>query len=65
MLDRIAYRKNIEQDATLRQPVEFFALLRNLTADGFFTSKIGIEYLGYIGNGYLSEFPGCPPVPGV
>ncbi len=45
--------------------VEFFSFLRNLTADGFFTSKIGIEYLGYIGNGYLAEFPGCPPVPGV
>ncbi len=65
MLDRIAYRKSIEQDASLSQGVAFFAFLRNLTADGFFTSKIGIEYLGYIGNGYLSEFPGCPPVPGV
>jgi hypothetical protein len=65
MLDRIAYRKTIEQDASLSQGVAFFALLRNLTADGFFTSKIGIQYLGYIGNGYLSEFPGCPPVPGV
>ena len=42
---------------------EFFAFLRNLTADGFFTSAIGIEYLGYIGNTYLAEFPGCPPVP--
>ena len=42
-----------------------FCILRNLAADGFFTSKIGIQYLGYIGNGYLSEFPGCPPVPGV
>ncbi len=65
MLDLIAYRKNIEQDARLSQGVAFFDLLRNLTADGFFTSKIGIHYLGYIGNGYLAEFPGCPPVPGV
>ena len=45
--------------------VEFFSLLRNLTADGFFTSKIGIKYLGYKGNTFLPEFPGCPPVPGV
>jgi gluconate 2-dehydrogenase gamma chain len=65
MLDLISYRKNIEQDARLSQGVAFFAFLRNLTADGFFTSKIGIQYLGYIGNGYLAEFPGCPPVPGV
>ena len=61
----IAYRKNIVQDASLSQGVAFFSFLRNLTADGFFTSKIGIEYLGYIGNGFLAEFPGCPPVPGV
>jgi gluconate 2-dehydrogenase gamma chain len=65
ILDRIAYRKNIVEDASLGQGVEFFSLLRNLAADGFFTSKIGIQYLGYIGNGYLPEFPGCPPVPGV
>jgi gluconate 2-dehydrogenase gamma chain len=65
MLDCIAYRKNAMKDPSLSQGVEFFAFLRNLTADGFFTSKIGIQYLGYIGNGYLAEFPGCPPVPGV
>jgi hypothetical protein len=65
MLDRIAYRKNAVADKSLSQGVEFFAFLRDLTADGFFTSKIGIEYLGYIGNAYLTEFPGCPPVPGV
>jgi gluconate 2-dehydrogenase gamma chain len=65
MVESIAYRKNAVQDASLSQGVEFFAFLRNLTADGFFTSKIGIQYLGYIGNGYLSEFPGCPPVPGL
>jgi gluconate 2-dehydrogenase gamma chain len=65
MLDCIAYRKNAMKDASVSQGVEFFSFLRNLTADGFFTSKIGIQYLGYIGNGYLAEFPGCPPVPGV
>lgn len=63
ILDLIAYKKNAETDASLSQGVEFFAFLRNLTADGFFTSAIGFEYLGYIGNTYLAEFPGCPPVP--
>lgn len=65
MMDRIAYRKNAVADESLSQGVEFFAFLRDLTADGFFTSKIGIEYLGYIGNAYLMDFPGCPPVPGL
>ena len=65
ILDKIAYRKNAEQDPSLGQGIAFFSFLRNLTADGFFTSKIGIQYLRYIGNGYLAEFPGCPPVPGV
>jgi gluconate 2-dehydrogenase gamma chain len=65
MLDQIAYRKNVVGDSTLSQGVAFFSFLRNLAADGFFTSKIGIQYLGYIGNGFVAEFPGCPPVPGV
>jgi hypothetical protein len=65
VLDLIAYSKNAAQDETLQDGVEFFSLLRNMTADGFFTSKIGIKYLGYKGNTFLTEFPGCPPVPGV
>lgn len=63
MLDLIAYRKNAKTDPTISHGIEFFSFLRKLTADGFFTSEIGIEYLGYIGNTFLSEFPGCPPVP--
>lgn len=62
-LDLIAYRKNAKKDPGLSQGIEFFNFLRKLTADGFFTSEIGIEYLGYIGNTYVQEFPGCPPVP--
>jgi gluconate 2-dehydrogenase gamma chain len=63
ILDKIAYRRNAASDATLSQGVEFFSFLRNMTADGFFTSEIGIKYLGYVGSTYLTEFPGCPPVP--
>jgi hypothetical protein len=65
ILDLIAYRKNAKSDPSLSQGVAFFSFLRDLTADGFFTSKIGIEYLGYVGNTFLTDFPGCPPVPGV
>jgi hypothetical protein len=63
ILDLIAFRKNAKQDPSLSQGVAFFAFLRNLTTDGFYTSKIGIADLQYIGNTSLHEFPGCPPLP--
>jgi gluconate 2-dehydrogenase gamma chain len=62
-LDLIAFRKNAKKDPSLSQGVAFFAFLRRLTCDGFYTSKIGILDLKYIGNTSLREFPGCPPVP--
>lgn len=65
ILDKISYRANAVADPSLNQAVAFFSFLRNMTADGFFTSEIGIKYLGYIGNAFLKEFPGCPPVPGL
>lgn len=63
ILDLIAFRKNAEEYPRLNPGIEFFSTLRKFTADGFFTSKIGLQYLGYIGNTYLSEFPGCPAIP--
>lgn len=63
VLDLIAYKKNAVADASLSQGVEFFAFLRRLTADGFYSSAIGIKDLGYIGNTALAEFPGCPAPP--
>jgi gluconate 2-dehydrogenase gamma chain len=62
VLDMIAFRKNAKKDHTLSQGVAFFALMRNLTCDAFYTSKIGIADLQYIGNTALREFPGCPPI---
>src|ERR1700747_3365406 len=49
ILDLIAYRKNAVNNPGLSQGVLFFSFLRDLTADGFFTSEIGIGYLGYVG----------------
>jgi len=63
VLNLIAFRKNVEKDSRLGPGVEFFSILRKGTADGFFTSEIGIKYLGYRGNTYLKEFPGCPEIP--
>lgn len=65
ILDLIAFRKSAKQDPSLSQGVAFFAFLRKFTCDGFYTSKIGIADLQYIGNTSLREFPGCPPLPEV
>ena len=47
-----------ESDTDL--PVRFFRLVKNLTADGYYTSRVGlIDELGYAGNKALAEFPAC------
>ncbi|MBS1681829.1 MAG: gluconate 2-dehydrogenase subunit 3 family protein [Bacteroidetes bacterium] len=48
MVDEIAYPERAKPE--MQQGVAFFNLMRDLTATGFFTSKIGIEDLGYAGN---------------
>jgi gluconate 2-dehydrogenase gamma chain len=63
VLDLIAYRKSEKSNRGLSQGIAFFAKLRLMTCDGFYTSKIGIADLKYIGNTALAEFPGCPPLP--
>jgi hypothetical protein len=64
ILDLISYQRNALSDTSLSQGVEFFSFLRNLTTDAYVTSEIGIKDLGYVGNTFLLDFPGCPPVPG-
>lgn len=45
---------------SLARNVQFFVLIKKLTADGYYTSKIGlIDELGYTGNKVLSSFEGC------
>ncbi len=45
-------------DASL--PARFFRLMKNLTADGYYTSRIGLlDELRYAGNTAMSEFPLC------
>ena len=40
--------------------VGFFRLLKNLTADGYYTSRVGlVDELGYIGNTPRGAFPSC------
>jgi len=41
-------------------PVNFFRLIKNLTADGYYTSRVGLlEELGYSGNKYMPGFSRC------
>lgn len=58
LLDLIAYPK--EAPPELEPGVQFFSSFRDLTASGFFSSKMGVEDLQYQGNKTLAEWPGCP-----
>ncbi len=48
MVNEIAYPKKAKPE--MAAGVSFFNLMRNLTATGFYTSKIGVKDLGYMGN---------------
>jgi len=48
MVNEIAYPAKAKP--AMKQGVAFFDRMRGLTATGFFTSKMGIEDLGYVGN---------------
>lgn len=50
ILDEIAYYDPEVPESERPFEVNFFSLVRNLTMTGFYTSKIGIEELGYKGN---------------
>jgi hypothetical protein len=50
--------KNEAKPQTLEE--RFFKAIKNMTIDGYYTSKIGIhQELKYKGNTYLKEFKGC------
>lgn len=47
-------------DAVEGVPARFFRAMKNLTADGYYTSRAGlVEELGYQGNTMLAQFPAC------
>jgi gluconate 2-dehydrogenase gamma chain len=58
ILDDIAYPS--KAPAALSQAVAFFNSFRDLTASGFWTTKMGIADLGYQGNTFVAEWNGCP-----
>lgn len=49
-----------DENSSMARNVQFFALIKRLTADGYYTSKIGlIDELGYKGNIVRASFPDC------
>ena len=48
MVTEIAYPAKAKPE--LQQGVSFFNRMRSLTASGFFTSKIGLDDIGFVGN---------------
>lgn len=59
ILDDIAWPSRSRPE--MSQGVEFFSTFRDLTASGFFSSRLGVEDLRYTGNRAVAEWTGCPP----
>jgi gluconate 2-dehydrogenase gamma chain len=59
ILDDLATSEEIKPGLSYGQA--FFRSFRDLTSSGFWTSKMGIDDLGYIGNTFVPEWTGCPP----
>jgi hypothetical protein len=58
VLDDIAWPKQAKPD--MSQGVAFFNMFRDMTASGFWSSKIGVADLDYRGNEFVAEWKGCP-----
>jgi gluconate 2-dehydrogenase gamma chain len=58
ILDDIAFPRTVKPE--LGQAAAFFTSFRDLTASGFWTTKMGIADLGYQGNRFVSKWNGCP-----
>ena len=59
LLDRIAYPKKAVPDD--HPWVHFFDEFRSLTVGGYFSSKVGVAALPYLGNKAVSNWIGCEP----
>lgn len=59
VLDTIAWPAKAPPD--LSHGAAFFSRLRDLTASGFWSSRMGVEDLQYQGNTFVAEWTGCPP----
>jgi gluconate 2-dehydrogenase gamma chain len=60
LLDDIAFPRQAQGKPELTAGVAWFNSFRDFTATGFFTSEIGVEDVGYMGNTAVMEWTGCP-----
>jgi gluconate 2-dehydrogenase gamma chain len=58
VLDDIAYPGKARPE--MQYGVQFFIGMRNFTASGFYSSKMGYEDLRYMGNSFNPGYNGCP-----
>jgi hypothetical protein len=58
VLDDIAWPSRARPE--MAHGVAFFSSFRDLTASGFWTTKMGIEDLQYLGNRSVARWNGCP-----
>lgn len=58
ILDDIAWPEVAAPD--MSPGVAFFNSLRDLTASGFWSSRMGVDDLQYMGNTFVQEWTGCP-----
>ena len=59
VLDDIAWPAKAKPE--LSHGVAFFTRMRDMTAAGFFSSKMGVQDLRYMGNMPMAAWKGCPP----
>ena len=52
---------NLMNNPEVPQAAKFFDRVRNLTAEGFYTTDEGMKDIGYVGNVALPKFDGPPP----
>src|SRR5687767_8218083 len=58
VLDDISWPQKVRPE--MSHGVAFFTSFRDLTASGFWTTKMGMADLQYMGNVFVPEWKGCP-----
>jgi hypothetical protein len=58
LLDDVAFPRQAAE--SVRPGADFFTRFRNLTSSGFWSSRIGITDLGYVGNRPVAKWEGTP-----
>lgn len=59
ILDRIAWPEEVAPE--LEERATWFTRVRDLVGAGFFSSRMGVEDVGYVGNSTVAAWEGAPP----